>query len=138
MGGRGAFVWAMKRPDFFAGAASLSGSLNLNLLIERNKRQNDEWKLRNFEAVFGDLDAIEGSDNDVYALARKLVAYQVELPRFVIGCGTEDVRYEEQHLPFIRYAQEIGLPLTAIEGPGGHEFTYWDPAIRQVIQRFIN
>lgn len=135
MGGRGAFLWAMKRPDFFAGSASLSGSLNLNILFEQMKM--NESGIRRYTSVFGDLSKLKDSEHDIYWLAKKLVESGAEMPRFLIGCGTEDIRYETQHKPFIEYAQQIGLPLESMEGPGDHEFKYWDPAVKQAIEWFL-
>lgn len=133
MGGRGAFLWAFRRPEFFAAAACLSGSLDINEMISRYSQENATATLKRFEDTYGDITKIKGSDNDVYALAKKLKESGAQLPKLYMACGTEDVRHETQFKPFIAYAKQIGLELYHEEGPGIHDFDFWDPYIARVI-----
>ncbi len=133
MGGRGAFLWAFRRPEFFAAAACLSGSLDIDEMISRYSQENATATLKRFEDTYGDITKIKGSDNDVYALAKKLKESGAQLPKLYMACGTEDVRHETQFKPFIAYAKQIGLDLYHEEGPGIHDFDFWDPYIARVI-----
>src|SRR4051794_2485396 len=83
MGGYGAFKWALRRPDRFAAAASLSGSLDLAVLEE------DSWRRPLFDRVF---DGRIGPEDDLFALVR--AADPTTLPALYLGCGTEDHLYD--------------------------------------------
>lgn len=132
MGGRGAFVWAMRRPEFFKGAVCLSGSLDVSSMARRMREQGDEAALKRFSNAFGNVESL-APENDVYLLARRLSESKEPYPEFLYMCGTEDVRYEEQYLPFLSYCKEIGLKMDSMEGHGAHDFAYWDTAIRQAL-----
>ena len=71
MGGRGAFLWAMRRPDFFKGAACLSGSLDIAAMAKRMKEEGNQPALNRFHNAFGPLEEL-APENDVYFLARKV------------------------------------------------------------------
>ena len=132
MGGRGAFLWAMRRPDFFKGAACLSGSLDIAAMAKRMKDEGNQPALNRFHNAFGPLEEL-APENDVYFLARKVSETVETCPKFLYMCGMEDERYEEQFLPFLSYCEEIGLPMDSLDGHGIHDFDYWDWAIQQAI-----
>jgi S-formylglutathione hydrolase FrmB len=39
----------------------------------------------------------------------------------------------EHNIRFRNHARELGLPLTYEEGPGFHEWGYWDASIQRVL-----
>ncbi|MBQ1356635.1 MAG: acetylesterase, partial [Solobacterium sp.] len=47
-------------------------------------------------------------------------------------CGTEDFTYE-QNVSFRDFAHKLGVDLTWEEGPGAHNFDFWDPYIRRIL-----
>ncbi len=53
-------------------------------------------------------------------------------PRLYQCCGTEDFLYD-QNLRFRDHALALGLDLTYEEGPGEHEWGYWDRMIQHVL-----
>lgn len=134
MGGRGAFLWAMRRPDFFAGSACLSGSLNIQPMAQRMKEESNLLALERFHNAFGNLDTLSQRDNDIYSLAKKLSERSEKTPMFLYACGKEDVRYQEQFLTFLEYCKKIGFEIDSFDGHGDHNFDYWDTAIEKVIQ----
>ena len=73
-GGYGAVKMALKHPDVFSKAVSIHGILDMEELC-RKAVQGEETgttqNLASLKAVFGDLDAFPGSDNDLYTLADK-------------------------------------------------------------------
>ena len=84
MGGYGAFKLALRCPDKFIAGASLSGALNIADLA-KNRNPQRAW-----EYVFGDLDKIKGSDNDLLYLAEKVAKSNGPKPMLYQCCGTED------------------------------------------------
>lgn len=127
MGGYGAFKLALRCPDKFIAGASLSGALNMADLA-KNRHPQRAW-----EYVFGDLDKIKGSDNDLLYLAEKVAKSNGPKPMLYQCCGTEDFLYED-NIVFRDWANELGLDLTYEEEPGTHEWGYWDKKIQRVLE----
>lgn len=132
MGGYGALKWGLTRPHTVAAAASLSGAVNIASVVEYFK-QGDEDRTREFTRTFGPLDQIPGSDNDLIHLMDKAKTRLTDLPALYACCGTEDFLYPGNQT-FLAAARQRGLPITYEEGPGAHNWAFWD----QWIQRVLN
>jgi S-formylglutathione hydrolase FrmB len=129
MGGYGAFKLALRCPEKFAAAASLSGALDM---AGQAKAAEKEWRTE-LEHVFGDLDALAGSDNDLLHLAAKIARSTGPRPALYQWCGAEDFLYQD-NLKFRDHARRVGLALTYEEGLGAHEWSYWDRQIQRVLE----
>ena len=129
MGGYGAMKLALTFPDRFAAAASLSGALDVSQVVKGAGRA---WKdeMRN---IFGDLKKVEGSPNDLFTLAGNVAASKWRKIPLYVWCGTEDFLIEANHT-FKTRADLLGLNLTYEEGPGVHEWSYWDRKIQRVLE----
>ncbi len=130
MGGYGAFKLALSHPDRYAAAASLSGALDIVRTVH-NHHGDEAWQ-REMRMVFGDLDKVAGSPNDLFWLAEQVAKGPVQ-PRLYQCCGTEDFLYQD-NLAFRDRALALGLDLTYEEGPGEHEWGYWDRMIQRVLE----
>ncbi len=129
MGGYGAFKLALSHPERYAAAASLSGALNICAEI-----QNSEGDWRNeLQEIFGDLETLPDSPNDLFFLAKRVAESKGPRPRLYQWCGTEDFLYA-QNVAFHARALELGLDLSYSEGPGDHTWGYWDAQIQKVIE----
>ena len=129
MGGYGAFKLALRRPEAFAAAASLSGSLDMARAPETAEPEFREELKR----VFGRLDRIQGSENDLFFLARRVARSRGPKPRLYQWCGTEDFLHADNRR-FRDHALRLGLDLTYEEGPGTHEWACWDRQIQRVLE----
>ena len=118
MGGYGALKWALRHPDRFAAAASLSGALDLEVLL------SDEWRRPLFERVF---DSRIGPSDDLFALLGSQSGSDV--PPLYVGCGTEDHLFPSNE-KFVATAQAAGVDVHVDFRPGEHEWGVWDAAIR--------
>jgi S-formylglutathione hydrolase FrmB len=127
MGGYGAFKLAMRQPDRFAAAASLSGALDASSLFQHRPENNEEW-----HRIFESLDAVCGSDDDLFHVSEQLVRSGRPHPRLYACCGTEDFLYEDNQR-FRAHAEQIGLEMAYEEGPGHHDWAYWDQMIQRVL-----
>ena len=128
MGGYGAMKLALGNPGRYGAAASLSGAVDIASHI------HDEWdtsRLRTFEAVFGELDSVPGSGNDLVAVLGSLT--QPPDTDFFICVGTEDYLYRDS-VTFRDAALAAGLRLEYEESPGDHAWSFWDQAIKRVLQ----
>ncbi len=127
MGGYGAFKLALRHPERYAAAASLSGALDLAAWAAKPADSSD------IRLIFGDAAKVTGSDDDLLALAGRLAALDGALcPRLFQWCGTEDALYAG-NLTFRDRALQVGLPLTYTEGPGNHTWDRWDLQIQRVL-----
>lgn len=129
MGGYGAFKLALSFPQRFAAAASLSGALDQT---GPEPQDVDPAMRAEMENIYGDLDKLAGSPNDVMHLARQVAKSFGPKPRLYQCCGTEDFLYD-QNVRFRDQAHALGLDLTYEEGPGEHEWGYWDRMIQRVL-----
>src|SRR4051812_23107710 len=121
MGGYGALKWALRQPERFAAAASLSGALDLSVLEE------DEARQPLLRQVF---DGHVGPDDDLFAL---LAAVDVPtLPALYVGCGTED-HLLAGNQRFLAALEAAGVPAQVDLRPGEHEWSLWDTVIQDVI-----
>jgi len=132
MGGYGAFKMALTHPERYAAAASLSGAVDINDVVSVKKGEplNKVWlvEMRN---VFGDLSKVPGSKHDLFALAKKVAKGPLK-PRLFQCCGTEDDLYR-QNVRFRDAVHKLPLELTYEEGPGEHNWAYWDKMIQRAL-----
>ncbi len=131
MGGYGAFKLALTHPERYAAAASLSGGLDVVNMVRLDNPRNDERRLEMLRDIFGDLDQVAGSKHDLFALAES-AAHATVKPRLYQACGTEDFLYEE-NVRFREAIRKLPLDLTYEEGPGEHDWSYWDKMIQSVL-----
>ncbi|ROS75289.1 alpha/beta hydrolase family protein [Cellulomonas sp. PhB143] len=131
MGGYGAVRWALRHPDKFAAAASLSGVLDLADDDVRERRPEV------FDLVLGGRSPV-GTDSDLLHLLRTRAQQQAaghgapELPALYVACGTEDELLDGNRA-FLAEAERLGVPVTADLGPGEHEWGLWDRQVRDVL-----
>lgn len=131
MGGYGALKLGLSKPENFAAVASLSGAVVLadveSLLLVRNEAY---W-----QGIFGPLDQIQGSVNDPVRLLNELVDSGTSAPRFFLTCGTEDDLYPASQYMAHKMKQK-NLDVTFEEGPGKHDWVFWDAWIKRVLEWF--
>ncbi len=133
MGGYGAWKLALGAGETFGAAASLSGALDI---VSDNLRHMEDDKARLFRGIFGSAEELEGSDNDLFALAEKAGKGKKDLPRLYAWCGTEDFLYEG-NLRAWEHVRKLGFDLTCKESSGDHRWKYWDEKIQDVLRWWL-
>ena len=133
MGGFGAIVNGLQNPETFGAVCALSSALILDSMME-NKEYTDFLMTNKgyYESVFGDLDQVRGSDMDYDALAEKVAKEPVK-PRFYMACGTEDGLIGVNRA-FRDHLQGLGFDVTYEEGPGVHDWYFWDKYILKAME----
>ena len=126
MGGYGAIKWALRQPDRFAAAASLSGVLDAAAV--GNKVRLDDPRL--FTRVFGDSGVVTDTPNDLFWLREQIEPDA--LPALWVGCGTEDPLYG-QSVRFAEACASAEVPVTTSFVAGGHTWDLWDAQIQEVL-----
>lgn len=130
MGGYGAFQLGLRRPENYAAVASLSGALDLRGRFEKGLMPPGE-----VDAIFDPAIGVPETSDLMKLLASNL-KNGVDLPRLYAACGTEDFLWED-NVRFRDFAKELGVPLTWEQGPGAHDWGYWDMMIQDVL-RWLN
>ncbi|KIL51846.1 alpha/beta hydrolase [Jeotgalibacillus soli] len=120
MGGYGAMKWALRRPEQFAAAASLSGVMDIADFAKRAPYDD--------HLIFGDQQ-VTGTENDLFWLIDQAT---MQRPKLYQACGTEDFLYE-QNVRFHKACQEKGIDLMFEEEAGDHNWDYWDKKIQDVL-----
>lgn len=128
MGGYGAVKLGLKRPERFAAVASLSGALSLGeqpeSLLEAGSREY--W-----EGIFGPLEEIAGSENDPIQMIAEVDPQAA--PKFFVCCGKEDGLFPASQY-FVHKAGQRDLDVTFEDGPGVHNWDFWDQWIQRVLE----
>jgi len=131
MGGYGALKLALEKPENYAACASLSGAIDLCGIIE-NAKAGDIHSPFNWEAIFKNTEAVEGSDSDLFALIQKRQTEGRQLPRIFQTCGTEDFIYSS-NVSARKKLEALHVDLTYEEHPGIHGWDYWDIHIKRIL-----
>jgi putative tributyrin esterase len=125
MGGYGAFKLALRHPDRFGAAASLSGVLDLAGRLGSLIRPEDPLM---WQRIFGDPPAIAGTGDDLL----HLLSTVSDPPPLYLTCGTDDALHPS-NLVFRDACATHGVPLVTDFSPGGHDWAFWDAKIRDVL-----
>jgi pimeloyl-ACP methyl ester carboxylesterase len=86
MRGYGAMKIGFTNPERFAGVAAFSGAFDVYALAKKAQLDNSRY----WEDIFGTIDDIPGSKNDVYAVVKKAAESGLPCPKTYVWCGTED------------------------------------------------
>jgi putative tributyrin esterase len=131
MGGYGAVKLALRQPERFAAAASLSGALDLAALAAR-PGQPGAPDPQMFTRILGP-DRTVAPEDDLLALAGR--ADPGALPALYVSCGTEDALLGSSHA-FAEVCASAGVEVTTAFPPGEHEWGLWDAGIVDVLAFF--
>ena len=131
MGGYGTIKFALTQGDKFAKAVPLSA------VFEAQNLMDLEWNDFSKEAIVGNLSSVKGTEHDPYYLLDKAVAEDKQIPKLLIMCGKQDFLYQD-NLDFIDYLSRKNVPYQFEDGPGDHDYAYWDQAIKRAITWMVN
>ena len=127
MGGFGAIHTALAYPDTFGAVIALSSALVIHKIAGMAPGTFDGIANEAYyREVFGDLDKVEASDSNPEVLYDKLAAAGRRIPPIYMAIGTEDFLYESNQ-EFRRFLEERKADLKYEEGPGIHNWDFWNP-----------
>jgi len=150
MGGYGAMKLGLRCPEKFAAVACLSGGFDrltaqmkgfvgadfsdpAVLKALKKKDPNAYDRVSDFLDTFGSAEEYRGSDNDLFAVLERLAKKGGPFPEIYIAIGTEDIHYEPNQR-FRAKLDEYKVPYTYEEGPGIHEWAFWDKYIQNALR----
>lgn len=139
MGGFGAIRNGLKYHETFGCIAGLSSALILEGTL--NMTYDAPFFIHNrayAESCFGNLEEALKSDKNPKVLVKNikekmLTDKTVHFPNIYMACGTEDSLLETNR-DFRDLLEENGAPLTYVEGPGVHDWEFWDTYIKKVLE----
>ena len=136
MGGYGALKYALKHPEQFAFAASLSGALDPAMRTDDNPGFAWDILRPSINSVFGSRSSQTRMSNDLHQIARGLSASQIaSLPYLYFDCGLEDgFLATNRELADILLSKKI--PHQFRQLPGGHTWAYWDQQVREILRLY--
>ncbi len=130
MGGYGAFKFAMKHPDLFSFAGSMSGAFDVTRMHPAADVPGQEELLPSVMSVFGGADNRSRVENDVFRIAAEAPAEA--FPGIYFDCGVDD--------PFLganeRFAELLGsrrIGFEFVAAPGGHDWDYWESRLPSLL-----
>jgi len=133
MGGYGAIRNGLKYAENFGCVIGLSAALVHDTWKDAdNSAPIFTFRRNYYEAVFGEYDKVKGSDKDPKALLLKLKEEGRSVPKMYLCCGTEDGLVTANR-DFRDFLNENGVDLTYVEGPGKHDWVFWDTYIKKVL-----
>ena len=138
MGGAGAFMAALRHPERYAAAASLSGALRGGFHTQRRSPSGKmEDRSEQLKYLYGpEYENYDPEIHDLYRVAERTAAAKKALPQFYSACGTEDGLYEE-NIKMRDLMARLGYSVDFEDGPGGHIWDFWDTYIRRVIEKWL-
>lgn len=129
MGGYGAVKFALKYPELFFFAGSLSGAFNAAQNLD-DLRPDFRAKLLE---VFGPVANHTRAENDIFLFLKD----SHEHPYFYLACGTADFFLDTNRaLAAQLSAQKI--PYEYHETPGGHDWEYWGAGLTPMLQAVMH
>ncbi len=133
MGGYGALKFAVKHPELFIFAASMSGALDAASWTEADLK-GFEFIWKTLEPVYGAANSETRTANDLGKLYRELPAARIAaLPYIYLDCGTEDGLLQTNRA-FADILVKQKIPHEYRQLPGNHAWPYWDAQIQEVLK----
>ncbi len=134
MGGYGAVRNGLKYWETFSHIGALSAGYILDRVINSTEDDPMPTHRRSFYShIFGDLAELVGSDMDYKALILRLKEQKAEIPRIYMACGLEDFLLETNR-DYHAFLEENGVDVSYEEGPGSHEWDFWDRYILKLLE----
>lgn len=133
MGGYGAIRNGLKYAENFGYAAGLSCAFIRDIMMKAPEKARDYTQTkRYYESIFGNLSEFDGSDMDCSALYLQRRQAGRVLPKLYLAVGTEDFLLEPNR-KYRDFLMGHNADLFYEEGPGNHDFKFWNEYLRHVL-----
>jgi len=133
MGGYGAFKFALKRPDLFIFAGSMSGAFNAPQITKNSIKREYTELLPSIMKTFGAANSRTRDDNDLFKLVSRLPQSEIKkISQLYFDCGTEDV-FLKANRELAKVLKERKINFEFNEVSGAHNWLYWDKQVQNII-----
>ncbi|CAG7629518.1 alpha/beta hydrolase [Paenibacillus allorhizosphaerae] len=128
MGGYGAFVLALRNPELFGAAASISGALMSTALMTEDLLRTE------ISRMIGPVQGPYVREHDLHVLASQRVRGE-QRPALHFNCGTSDYLYP-LNTAYKVLLDQLGYPHEYLEFEGDHNWDYFGLHLKEAL-RFI-
>lgn len=133
MGGYGALRNGLKYHDHFSRIVAFSSALTFRNLTNQPYDESFILTSRKYaESCFGNLNEVEGSDKDLWALIHALKKENAEIPKIYMACGTGD-RLLTANREFAEFLETQGAEFTFETGEGAHDWDFWHRYVKRAL-----
>ena len=129
MGGYGALITALRYPDTFSRAITLSGAyVELEFADQKRYIPDINSDERYQRKVFGDPETMRQRNVDPRFCIEELRRQGKDVPEIYFACGEQDFMIELNR-KLHRYLEDNRIVHTYREGAGTHSWDYWNPQL---------
>lgn len=131
MGGYGALLNGLRKPELYNGIVSISGGLDAKNRLS-GKTSLSPSKLH---AIYGDPTVFDPGTQDIFVLIENTFKATGTLPRIFLCCGTDDLIAYPGHRKMTEFLETTGTKdlVTVYEAPGTHNGRWCDRAFAECI-----
>ena len=138
MGGFGALHTGLAFPETFSKIMALSSAFIVHEVKNMEEGSgNPIAKYDYYRMVFGDPKKLEFYENNPEHQIRLLQEAGKEVPPIYMAIGTEDFLYQENQI-LRKFLEEHKVDFVYSEGPGVHDFDFWNQHLPLAIEWFLS
>ena len=128
MGGYGSIHAALAYPETFSACIALSSAIRIYALAKYGEDATGVMPAGMIRDVFGRAEDLIGSDKNPEVQYAALRGAGRVPPRLYLACGTEDILLPANRR-FADFLAEQGADYRYEEGPGAHNWRFWNEYI---------
>ncbi|MDR0862578.1 MAG: esterase family protein [Oscillospiraceae bacterium] len=138
MGGYGALYNGLKYHKTFGHIIALSSAIitATDALTASDEPNAMGLNRAYYETVFGDLTKLPSTDKNLNVLADRVLSEPHEPLDVYFACGETDFLIEPNRA-FAKHLTDTEFPHTYEEGPGAHEWAFWNTYLRRGLERAL-
>lgn len=134
MGGYGSLKLALKRPDLFTLACSMSGAFDAPRQCDQNQGVDWENMGSSILKVFGPKDSQTRRENNLFEIIKNLNEKVIfSFPMIYLDCGSQD-NFLEVNRELTHLLKDKGIEYQYSEIDGCHDWNYWNRQIKHILQ----
>ncbi len=138
MGGYGAIHVALAFPETFSASIALSSAIHTEDMAEMMRvGAEDAIPLKMAQDIFGEPDRLITSDMNPKVQLQKLKEVGQKIPFIYMACGTEDDLCSVNRA-FADFLKEEGVDHYYEEGPGRHDWFFWNEYIDRGLRYILD
>ena len=138
MGSYGTIYNSLKHGDVFGHAIALSAPIIPDRRLSENEPTNINLGQTEgfFRALHGDTDKIMQTDRNLALLAKQTLGSGRPVSDLYVACGYNDMLVYENR-DFVNQLKAMDFPHFFEEGPGSHEWMFWNAFLKRGLRRAI-
>ncbi len=137
MGGDGALVLAMRHPDRFRFAGSLSGAITVPHANADTTSLAVKYLTASLLKAYGSRPGTFWDDHDVFFLFKRLTIRPSPYVYLVIGSEDGYRDFIAAHHQFVDSLRVNKIAFEYHETPGGHSWKFWDREIQPLLKKMM-